>query len=213
MNLSFSLCSPAHFPPVLISAVPISLLYAALLHPSPLLSRHFPSTSPASYLLSKLLHLLPSSPYVTYSLSSYWQFPAISLTISSFTPTPSPTQIPSTIVPNISLLLFISHLLFFFVSSYILSSLSPFPPSHLSGGLASLLSQGDSEHLELLPRYVKQFIRRRVVRRPDPGPLLTPDVVVDNPVKVAACCLYTYTQHLCDLKSIKPPVWVCASRH
>lgn len=69
----------------------------------------------------------------------------------------------------------------FFLSSYLLSSLSPFPSSHLSGGLASLLSQGDSEHLELLPRYVKQFIRRRVVRRPDSGPLVIPDVVDDNP--------------------------------
>ncbi|KAF0025666.1 hypothetical protein F2P81_022547 [Scophthalmus maximus] len=80
------------------------------------------------------------------------------------------------------------------------------PPAHaldqsdVSSCEASLLSQGDSEHLEPLPRHVKQFICRREAR----GDRTRVQTLLPNdPVKVAARCSYTYsTNSVCVLLKI-----------
>lgn len=122
-----------------------------------------------SYLLFILLCFL-SLPSLIPSISSQSHLIPLSLLLLILSP-------PLTILGHL-----LRHLLFFFSSSqnthcpkyfslsllsllysYLLFSLSPSSLSPIREGRPAFLSQGDSEHLELLLRYVKQFIRRREV--------------------------------------------------
>lgn len=81
-------------------------------------------------------------------------------------PSPSPSPLLLLLLtkyPLSQIFLSLSSLSLSLLYSYLLFSLSPSSLSPIREGRPAFLSQGDSEHLELLLRYVKQFIRRREV--------------------------------------------------